>query len=341
MWDSDDGPRPDIAKIISRLLHSDHLRELNPAEKLIDLDNPTLKAELKALGLKTSGTKKEMIARLLSVVSKDDLERLTENSDLVELTELGRSVLESARDLDSKLCSAAVIETAGHIRRHDIASARQSVFAVSISRGGVSSFVPRSFRAVDDPPSPDELSALFAAWPDSLGDMGEPEQEALRVSTAMYVLWNEDPMDHYPTTAPRPLLPLQVAVNHLWNAASRRGRASNITGSVVLEHFRSQDPMCGKCSKLVGRSFKSADIAPHLPLKGCMTTDGCPLHFDADWDDDSNGIDVELLISSTPDSPSDLSASLREASILLAEGLINETEFDALKSEILRRLSGR
>ena len=341
-WDAHDGPRPDVSGAIGRLISSGHLRELSPAEKLIDLDNPSLKSELKSRGLTTSGNKKELISRLVDALSAEELIGLTEGSDLLEATMLGRSALESARKSDDDLCASAVSATLGHLATRDVAASIQAVLGVAVTRGGVASLVPRSFRRVDDPPRPEELTALFTARPGSLDGVDDSTLDSLRTATAMFVLWGEDPAAYVRVAGDAIGLPHQVAVNHLWSEARRRGEASGHKGAVVLDNYRARDPLCGKCSDLVGRSFPSVDQVPRLPLAGCMTTGGCPLHLSQDWDDDSNYDEVEIDIGQIPSpvAPADLSDSLREASRLRDEGLITEDEFAELRSGILRRLGG-
>lgn len=340
LWNSHDGPRPDISATIDRLVSSGHLRELSPQEKLADLDNPSLQAKLRECGLKTSGNKKELVSRLLAALSAHDVGVLTEHSDLVEATDIGRSTLESARQRDEEMCSAAIAATAVSLGKMDIEGALQAVLSITIARGGVPSLAPKSFRQLGDPPSPEQLRSLFASRPDSLGDVSDSTLDELRVAAAMFALWNEDPAQYCSAATPIADLPLQVVVNHLWNEAGRRGKALHFKGSVVLENFQSHHPSCGKCTTLVGKSFEILELAPHLPLKGCKAAAGCPLHFERDWSEETGYDEIEIDTGTrfAQAGPAELAQSLREASGLRNEGLISDGEYEELKARILRRL---
>lgn len=338
-WNDHGGPRLDVAGAIHRLLSSGHLRELSAQEKLVDLENSRLQAELKARGLKSSGTKKVLVARLEEALSEAQISALTMGSDLTELTGIGRSALGLARQHDEELCSAAIRSTAEKLQKHNFEGAIQEVLSVAIVRGGVPAAVPKSFRQVDDPPSVDELRSLFSSRPESLDGLAESVLAELRIATGMYILWKDNPDRYVGATISTGDLPLQVAINHLWSEASRRGKALHLKGSVVLENFQSRDPSCGKCTRLIGKSFEILELAPRLPLKGCLTTAGCPLHFERDWDDDPfDGIEVDVDFLPSETEPDELARRLHTARGLCDEGLISEREYEDLKSQILRRL---
>ena len=185
----------------------------------------------------------------------------------------------------------------------------------------------------------DELKFILTSQPKILSGISPQNLKAFQVAACMKVLWGAERVEErLPETFSSPFKSNSIPVNYLLRHAVFQRDLSNArkyTKQVKID-FRSGDiDSCELCLKLDGKIFQINEV-PELPIPGCTSETGCMCnineHYRDDDDDFIEEIDDDEVLNENP------VGALRVLKQMLDEGLITQAEYDEKKKEILSRL---
>jgi hypothetical protein len=262
------GEKPALA--IERFIVDGALVPCDIAQSLECLCNASdLKKALKGLGQKQSGTKDELIERLV-------------NADAVLAAKLvaGRKVLRCSD------AAVAFIDQWQKSRESAIELAQQQC-CDALAAGDIAGALhhrtecfrryPRENEYIGDVSYlAESVSDILNAKPDALADLSEGDLITLRMAVAMKELWGNNAATWIPEEYTCPI-DLARALSYIERAADISRTLRRVFGyaqKVELEFNEFDVESCPRCKTLSGKTFTAKDF-PHLPLKGCTSTTGC------------------------------------------------------------------
>jgi len=258
------------ARAIERFIDDGSLVPCDVSQSLDCLCSASdIKRVLKELGQKQTGSKSELIERLI-------------DTDLGQATKLvaGRKVL---------VCSdtaVAFVEQWQKTRESATLIAEQKCYRALVA-GNAAEAVRIRFDYFRQYPRENEfiadtsylaetVSDILNAKPDALRDLSEGDIVTLRVATAMKELWRRNAIAWIPEDYSCPV-ELDRAISYIECAAgiSRALRnTSHYAHTFKLEFNEYDVDSCPQCKSLSGKTF-SVENFPRLPLMGCTSTTGC------------------------------------------------------------------
>lgn len=299
-------------------------------------------------GIKTTGTKAEIIVRL-HAAKPEALEDAVAGHQLYRCTEAGRALLDRQAEARSHAEAEVSLRVRALLRSGDGSAALEFIQEFDEQWGDVE-------RRLDA----DSITRILKATPESLAELGDKIHE-VRASAAMMEIFEDwEPDEDVDDTWLR-------QVNHVLAWARIQGDADEQLTAAVQGYTSLEDRIgfvvdvahggqgCARrCRKLDGQEFTRAQL-PHFPLAGCTSLSGCDVQLDSVYNEDpelseleeeedeeaeeqaQDGIEEEDGEAES-DSSEDRIRRLRELKQWFDERLITDEEFAAKKAEILSEL---
>jgi len=195
----------------------------------------------------------------------------------------------------------------------------------------------------------EELQFIVTSHPKILSNLSPQNLKALQLAACMKTLWKTESLEKWlPETFTSPFKNNAIPINYLIRNAEFQRHLSNTRefSKQVKITFNSGDiDSCSLCLALDGKVF-DIDAVPELPIPGCTSETGCMCNLDSIYDDEEEfeEEDNEKVIFSTDLTDENLTigenpvGALRVLKQMLDEGLITQTDYDVKKKEILSRL---
>jgi hypothetical protein len=329
------GEKTEIA--IERFLLEELLIPANIEETLNKLFQVAqLKRLLSERGLSTSGSKRELIERL---VAHDGQELTTVIGKTVvkcseaalNLIEKRKQKIEEENNLAKRLTFDAFKESnpkeACKIYEAFRRRTTESTYKISIY-------------------DVEELQFILTSRPKILSGLSLQNLKALQLAACMKTLWKAEPPEKWlPDTFTSPFKNNTIPINYLIrNAEFQRHLSSTreFSKKVKITFHNGDIDSCSLCLTLNGKIF-DIDAFPELPIPGCTSDTGCMCNFDSIDDEEELEEDGEPIFSTDLTDENlvlgeNAIGTLRLLKQMLNEGLITQEEYDEKKKEILSRL---
>lgn len=288
-----------------------------------------LKRLAKEEGLRTSGTKKELIERLLSA-DRPRMESLTRN---LQVMKPSREALDFLEKYNTALneASEAAKRTAFELFLVGDYKEAYRVFLAYEREWSDPDYGSSSYYL-------DQLESILTSMPNILDGIRPSDIEVLRAVTCMRVLWIRERVDDWlPDNFESPVKSGQVACNYLaCNARINRELNLDPFGKRVKVVFRRDDvDSCARCLALKDRIFLCKEF-PDVPLPGCTSYTGCRMRLQPLFEE------VEVVLAGIENgdvyAEDDPFAVLSRLKKMLDNGLITDEEYQGKKEEILSRM---
>ena len=302
-----------------------------------------LKKMAKEEGLKTTGTKAELVERLVTA-NRPQMEKATSKFKIMKCSPHAREFVENFEQSKQQALESAKQKSFEALLKGDAREAYK-VFLAYQREYIMPELEARIFEI-------EKLNFVLTSAPKVLGTIGPSNLASLRAATCMPVLWYNEPAENWlPESFVSPLKSNKVSINYLkCNAEIREdlARYGNYAKKVKLTFDENDIESCALCLKLNEKVFDLKDF-PELPFEGCASETGCKCRVDSvfDEDEDSERSLFKIVISSDDeaaksdgedDAEDDAFAKLSQLKKMLDNGLITDEEYQTKKSEILSRM---
>lgn len=292
-----------------------------------------LKKMLQERGLRQSGSKNELISRLVEM-DRNIAEEVVKQHRVLKCSKSALSLLEErknekAREFERTQKQSFELLRSGNVKEaYKVYSKYQKKFSYG--------FDANSYEV-------EELQFVVSSYPSVLGDTTAENKRWLQAAAGMKILWRDDKAEYWlPEDFSTTVGNNRRAIDYLIrNAYFRRMAAEKdrYTKNARIS-FRDGDiESCELCLSLNGKIFDLDEI-PELPMRGCTSETGCMCDLDLYFGDDEEFIENEEdeIPLENDDVDTDPVKSLKILKQLLDEGLITQAEYDEKKKEILSRL---
>lgn len=297
-----------------------------------------LKEMLKERGLKRSGSKKELVQRLVS----DDLSGMEKITGKLRIMQ----------------CSEQAVELVAHYeesKQQALDSSKQQSYEALLSGNAKEAYriYVAYHRQYTDPASSstpyevERLQLILSSCPGALKELSVSNLKNLRASVCVAALWrDESAIVWLPDDFSTHLKSSQVAINYLARSAELRGmlaRYKDFAKKVRVVFDPNDIDTCELCMALNGKVFDIEDF-PELPLEDCTSETGCQCNIEYIYDDDEDSEPFEVVFMEEEDEldeyfeREDPVAKLRQLKEMLESDLITEAEYQKKKEEILSRM---
>lgn len=274
----------DVAQIISLFAHSGLLEDAQLPEKIAaTFSAKELKEMLKKHGLKTSGTKSTVIARLVESAA-EDMAEATLNTQVLRCTETGKALADAYVEHQRSAKAFAEQSTFLSLKAGDLAKAVETLIEFERSQvfprgAGVDWSSAHSAAEMKR-----SVTSIFTSTPAILKRLQSHVLQDCRIGAGMMVLWGGNsakqwlPMDfstgsHLTADAVCRML-IFVTFNNQrpWQVSQDKsldGFIKEFRIAAVLD-----SSTCHECLELNGKRF-APDSVPELPYAECTCPDGC------------------------------------------------------------------
>ena len=292
-----------------------------------------LKRMLKDLGLKQTGAKEELVARLVTA-DRAGVERVISRTQVVKCSAIGLALVERYnKDKQSDLDHAKQQSFAALLR-----SAPKEAYKIHVAYA-------RKYASLDfasNSPDVDWLECILSSQPAVLGDVTPNDLKNLQAAACMTQLWHGELATNWlPEGTNTRLKSNQVAVNYLIRHAdfSRQIKSAGDYDQRLKIVFESNDiDSCDLCLALSGQEFDK-DKFPELPFVDCTSETGCMCRVESVYEHrDSDVFEIIIGDEDFEDDGGDPVSKLRQLKEMLDEDLITQDEYTAKKAEILSRM---
>lgn len=295
-----------------------------------------LKKMLKERGLKQTGSKAELVERLIDE-DRLGMEKVVDrlmlmkcSPDAITLLERYEELVQQEEDLARQRSHVALLDYDPKKAFKIYASHMRKYHPESSGPDWSASIMPK-------------LQAILASNPKVLGIVAPSTLRSLQAAACMTELWQDDALDWLPDEFTTRLSSTEVAVNYLKRHAEFQ-QSIMAQGEHVKRWRIVFDPSdvdsCDLCLALDGREFDK-DTLPDLPFEGCTSETGCMCRLESvfDWETDSDEEDYGEVTESDLDivlvTPIAILKQLKE---MLDNELITQADYDKKKAEILSRM---
>jgi hypothetical protein len=288
---------------------------------------------LKEQGLKSSGSKEELVERLIEA-DRDALQRTVSRLRIM-------------------ICSPQVLTLVEHYkdaRQSDLDIAKQQSFEALLQNDPKKAYklnqsYCRKYSSLSSPEfrgSIEWLKFILSSKPKILGKMTAPNWKLLQAAVAMSQLWyGESAVNWLPDNFATNVKDIEVAVNYLrCNAAVNRMVASCPRNEKVKIVFDSDDiDSCESCLALANKEFDVRDL-PEFPLINCTSDQGCQCRLGSTREQGLVFDYIQLRENNDENPASDGTAleRLHQLKEVLDANLISQEDYNTKKAEILSQL---
>lgn len=300
-------------------------------------------AELRRLarkkGLSTSGSKSEIVERLL-VEEHHSFEEMASQLDVFKCSYAALKIVESYQSEKRHQTEAVKVDCFKKLVVGDVRAAYKIVskhYQYYPTYG-------ENFRELTQNDLA-EMDAIIWAKPPSLKEVSDDDLQYLRASACISIMWfDESPEAWLPSNFVLQSDEVLIAVNHLKSCSRLRTQIRRYPSEREVElriKFQDYDiHSCELCRKMEGQVTLSSKV-PDFPLVGCHSSYGCELFFERVFED---GVISNLDIEYDENEPiihgpeENIVEKLQFLKSLFARDLISEQEYEAKKAEIIRRI---
>jgi len=299
---------------------------------------PELKKILLRHGKKATGSKIELVDMAL-VVARDEMEKATRSLKLYQCTQLGLDVIDEYER--NKAAAEEVAQNESH--KQLLAGNAKDAYATFVT-------FRRRFSEYEYSGSPLEvvrLRFIFKSAPKVIGHLEIDDLRTLQAAAAMKLLWRERNETRWLSeTFATPINDNARAIRLLLANAEFRSQLANAARwckKVKLVFEPDDVDLCEKCAALDG-SIHKIDKVPELPTEHCTSQIGCICRFeDAVGQEETKSPTISVIMETENDDftnnvQDDPVAILRQLKQMIDENLINQTEYDEKKKEIVARM---
>lgn len=294
-----------------------------------------LKQMLKVRGLKLSGSKSELIERLVAA-DRPGMESSYDRSKLLTCSLEARVLVEQFLQERQQEEEAAKHRSFDALLRDDIKDALKS-HASYAQRYFGGEYVSNSYLA-------SEMAFILTCKPKVLGSISQENLRALQAAVCLSRIWRDERAVNWLSDDFHTELPSnQVAVNYL----SRHVDIHKVTAleSEYASRFQlifepGDIDSCELCLALRNTVFEK-DALPELPLEGCSSDTGCMCHFRSVYEDSALSFEDDLdELDETPAvrENADPVTTLLQLKEMLNLDLITQEEYNAKKADVLARM---
>lgn len=294
-----------------------------------------LKKMLQERGLRQSGSKSELIGRLIEADQKA-AEDVVKQHRVMKCSESALSFLEERKN--ERVCELELAQKQSfELLKNSNAKEAYKVYSAYQKRFSYG-FHANSYEV-------EELQFVISSCPSVVGNLTPEDKKWLQAAAGMKTLWREDKAEYWlPENFNTAVNDNRRAINYVIRNANFRKIASakdRYTKNAKVT-FRDGDiESCDLCMSLNGKIFDLDEI-PELPLVGCTSETGCmcdlDLYFGDDDDDDFLDDGEDEVQVENVEVETDPVKSLKLLKQLLDEELITQAEYNEKKKEILSRL---
>jgi hypothetical protein len=289
-----------------------------------------LKKLLQERGLKVSGSKNDLVERLVST-DHEGVGKIVRKNRVMKCSPMALEILSK---YEKK-------------KQHALDDAKKQSFESlknNIPKDACKIYVAFQREFIDPgfelhPLEVGELQNILSSQPKILAGISPNNVILLRAAACMESLWrDESPEIWLPTTFTSGMKNNRVALNYLTTHARIKGEledAKDDTKSVKFEFFPGDIESCELCQSLKGKIFE-IDQVPELPMIGCKSDIGCQCQIESLYDKEDNSFEIDL---DTYDIETEVDpvGKLRQLKQMLEEELITSEEYEKKKEEILAR----
>lgn len=321
--------KPEI--VIERFVRDGVLVPASSGESLECLLQATqLRKLLQERGLKVSGSKSDLVERLVSA-DHEGMDKLVRRHRVVKCSSVALEIL-------------AEYEKKRQHASDDAKRQSHEAFIKSNPKDAYKTYITfqRAFLEPEFESSPlvvEELQHILSSQPKILADVTSENLKLLRAAACMQSLWgDESPEIWLPATFSSGLKNIRVAVNYLTAHARIKGDLEGAKGyarRVKIVFDPGDIDSCDLCQSLNGQIFE-LDKVPELPVIGCQSDTGCKCHIDSIYDDEEDN-SYEIDLDDLDNIEAGSIDKLRQLKQMLEEELITREEYEKKKEEILAR----
>lgn len=299
-----------------------------------------LKTLLKEIKLPVSGSKIEMIDRLLEF-NRPKMNEIISRSQVLKCSDETVKIITAYREQIQHEMDLAKQKSFEALKIGDYKGACK-IFTNYQRRISNSKYEMYSFYV-------DEVGFALSAKPTVLSSLKPEDLKVLNTVACMQILWGADSPDRWiPEGFKTHYENIQTPINYiLVNAKIKRDISFHKESSKqVAIHFDSGDiDSCSLCLTLDGKIFEIKDI-PDLPMQGCTSFTGCKCKINStdkddefsEFDDELEGEENVIDLSSEQDSSKNPVELLRTLKQMLDENLITRAEYEEKKKDLLSRM---
>lgn len=242
-----------------------------------------LKRMVKEEGLKTSGTKAELVERLVTA-NRPKMENVTSKLKIMKCSPQAREFVENFEQSKQEALESAKQKSFEALLKGDAREAYKVFLAYQ--RGYVMpELEARTFEI-------EKLNFVLTSAPRVLGNIDPSSLASLRAATCMPALWYNEPAENWlPENFVLSSRGNKVAISYLkCNAEIREdlARYGNYAKKAKLTFDENDIESCALCLKLNEKVFDLKDF-PELPFEGCISETGCKCRVDSVFDEGEDG----------------------------------------------------
>jgi len=301
-----------------------------------------LKKMAKEEGLKTTGTKAELVERLITA-NRSKVEKATSRLKIMKCSLQAREFVENFEQSKQQALESAQQKSFELLLGGDAREAYKVFLAYRRE------YIMPELEA--DTYELEKLNFILTSAPKVLGDINSSDLASLRAATCMPVLWYNEPAENWlPENFVSPVKSNKVAINYLkCNAQIRENlaRYGDYAKQVRVTFDENDIESCALCLKLNEKVFDLKEF-PELPLENCTSETGCKCRVDAVFNEEGGETELFKIVISgdseadenegKDDTEGDAFAKLSQLKKMLDNGLITDEEYQKKKSEILSRM---
>jgi hypothetical protein len=287
-----------------------------------------LKKLLQERGLKVSGSKRDLVERLVSA-DHAGMDKIIRKYEVMKCSSMA---LEIYLEYEKK-------------RQHAVDVAKQQSFdalknnnpkdAYKIYVSFQRAFFDLGFES--NPFKVKELQHILTSQPKILAGITPDNLKLLRAATCMQSLWrDESPETWLPMTFSSGLKNNRVAINYLATHARIKGEVEGYKSyakRVRIVFYSGDIDSCELCQSLNGKVI-DIDKVPELPMPGCTSDTGCKCNIQSVFEETGDDF-FGVTISAEENDPLE---NMRQLKQMLDERLITQDEYNRKKAEILAKL---
>ena len=292
-----------------------------------------LKKMLKEHGLKTSGSKEELIDRLIEY-DRDAVQGMVSHLSILRCSPEAQALAESYKATAQSELDKIKQQTFEALLLNDVQK------AYKLNQAFCRSYT--SFSSLEYQGGAEWLNFILSSKPKILGKISSSNWDLLHAAAAMSQLWyGESALSWLPDDFSTNVKNAEVAVNYVLCTARFARMAAALPKNEKVKVIFDFDDMdsCESCRALAGKEFYARDL-PELPLPSCTSDQGCKCRLGSIYEP---GLLFDIIDSREDSDASDTTSSgaierLHYLKKLLDADLITQGDYDTKKAEILSQL---
>jgi len=322
-----------IEDAIERFVHNGVLVSATLEESLsVAFQVAELKKLLKERDLKQSGSKSELVEKLIST-DRAGVEKLLKKNRVMKCSESALAMLAERELRQKQELEFAQRKSFEFLKNANPKDAYKS-YAEYYKKYSTYPYKDGSYAV-------NELQFILVSNPKVLGNLSQEDLKLLRAAAGMGSLWGDQKPEYWlPENFSTPIKDNKRAINYLLRNAQFNqylNGTSKYTKKLKIIFETSDVDSCPLCLRLNGRVF-DVDNIPELPMVGCTSEKGCMCNFEDFFGDNDISYEIKFAeeeLEEIEDLETNPVRRLRFVKQMLDEGLITQHEYDEKKKQIL------